>query len=161
MMDKIDENRVREFWDNGMSIACGQTLFEYLREEDRPIWASNVLKTMAELAGIQLAEIDEAIDLARTPNRWPEGHLMFDKLRTMLLRLSWEPQSRDDHALTKKLISLAELTAKVSYNATNPPDAFDDDNGWYIPNATFKIVGIIDGEAVADKVVRALASCLF
>jgi hypothetical protein len=29
-------------------------------------------------------------------------------------------------------MELAELTAKVTYNATHPPDEFDEDCGWWI-----------------------------
>jgi hypothetical protein len=30
------------------------------------------------------------------------------------------------------LLSLAELVAKVTYNAAEPPDPFDEDSGWWI-----------------------------
>jgi hypothetical protein len=30
------------------------------------------------------------------------------------------------------LLSLAELVAKVTYNAADPPDKFDEDSGWWI-----------------------------
>ena len=30
------------------------------------------------------------------------------------------------------MLSLAELVAKVTYNATNPEDEFDEDSGWWI-----------------------------
>ena len=30
------------------------------------------------------------------------------------------------------LLALAESVAKVTYNATNPPDKFDEDSGWYL-----------------------------
>jgi len=30
------------------------------------------------------------------------------------------------------LLSLAELVAKVTYNAVDPPDEFDEDSGWWI-----------------------------
>ena len=41
-------------------------------------------------------------------------------------------------ALTKEqellgwLLALAELVAKVTYNATDPQDEFDEDSGWWI-----------------------------
>ena len=42
------------------------------------------------------------------------------------------------HHLTKEdelmghVLCLAELVSKVAYNATNPPDEFDEDSGWWI-----------------------------
>jgi hypothetical protein len=37
-----------------------------------------------------------------------------------------------DQEVFAELLSLAELVAKVTYNATIPPDPFDEDSGWWI-----------------------------
>ena len=37
-----------------------------------------------------------------------------------------------DQELLGWLLALAELVAKVTYSATDPPDEFDEDSGWWI-----------------------------
>lgn len=44
-------------------------------------------------------------------------------------------------------LCLAENVAKVVYNATNPPDPFDEDSGWWIAVCLKEILDLLsDGE---------------
>ena len=55
---------------------------------------------------------------------WRWGHSALDEVRRLTLRYE-DSKSKDE--VYGGLLYLAENVAKVTYNATNPPDPFDDD----------------------------------
>jgi hypothetical protein len=62
-----------------------------------------------------------------------------------------------EQKLLSYILSLAELVAKVTYNAVNPPDEFDEDSGWCL--APF-LKGFADHYWPDDEFRRAAWSAL-
>jgi hypothetical protein len=51
---------------------------------------------------------------------------------------------------------LAELVAKVTYNATDPPDRFDEDSGWWIAACLRDLVDRLGDEEFSEAAWSAL-----
>lgn len=137
----------------GQELEAGKLLFERIPATQQPFWAARVLKIVSNKVGTCPWEVAHAIHVAETPPLWKDGHEAFDLLRVRWLKLAgqWpkpQPTKRwfqfrskptavheervpvDESLLN--LIQFAELTAKVTYNATNPIGPFDEHSGWRI-----------------------------
>jgi hypothetical protein len=137
-MPEKDESYLRqaaEHWTKGESLEAGKLLYENLPPKARPRWAARILKLVLDRSGIQSSLFNQVLTVADHENMWKSGHQVFDTLRDTTLRLG---ELRRGTGLTKEeellasVVLLAELVAKVIYNATNPPDEFDEDSGWWI-----------------------------
>jgi hypothetical protein len=134
-MDDGHLAQAAEFWANGRPLEAGKLVYENLPPRSRPGWASRILKLVLDRSGIRSPLFDQVLVVADHEDKWKNGHRVFSTLRESTLRL--DELSRD-HGLSEgekllaSVLSLAELVAKVSYNATNPPDEFDEDSGWLI-----------------------------
>jgi len=75
----------------------------------------------------RIPEVDALLRIAANPSKWQRGHTAFRAVRAQTLR---KPGSDRECVLL-----LAELVAKVTYNASDPApdDPFDEDSGWWIP----------------------------
>jgi hypothetical protein len=177
--------RAAEFWRRGAPYEAGQVIFENLPNEVRPKWAARILRLVLTRSGVQpshfegvrpkwaarvlrsvLAAIgvrsmlfEHVLHIADHPWQWGRGHRVFDKLRDSLL---WLETQREMLGLTKKqkllesLLDLAELVAKVTYNATDPPDPFDEDAGWRIAAQLRAFVERFDDEEFSEAAWSAL-----
>jgi hypothetical protein len=92
---------------------------------------------------------------------WGNSHRAFSTLRASTLELDELERTRgltEDQKLLGSILSLAELVAKVTYNATNPPDEFDEDSGWWIAAC---LKGFVDHRWSDDEFSQAawLALC--
>jgi hypothetical protein len=110
--------------------------------------------------GVRSALFEHVLYIADHPWQWWRGHRAFDKLRESVL---WLETQRDFLGfLTKKqellesLLDLAELVAKVTYNATGPPDPFDEDAGWRIAGQLRGFVEWFDDEGFSEEAWSAL-----
>ncbi|WP_162656003.1 hypothetical protein [Tuwongella immobilis] len=122
-------------WESGTPMQAGEELFKSLEANVRPLWAAGILSLVYNRSRFQQPVIDEAIQIARTPSLWAEGHRLFDRIRSLTLRLDGDDDlglSGDSKLLLGHVVSLAELVAKVTYNASDPADPFDEDSGWWI-----------------------------
>jgi len=66
-------------------------------------------------------------------------------------------RSRSEKLLLPHLL-LAELVAKVTYNATNPDDEFDEDSGWWIAVCLKDILDSVSDSAFSEKMWQVLCN---
>lgn len=127
--------KAREHWNNGNGLEAGRLIFEQLSLQARPEWASRILKLVVERSGIRTPALDQVLFAAERQACWKRGHDLFAALRASTLQLDALRRERglsDEEELANSVLSLAELVAKVIYNASNPIDEFDEDSGWWI-----------------------------
>jgi hypothetical protein len=121
-----------EYWRKDEPIKAGRLIFERLPREIQPKWAAEILKAVVGRSGATSPEIERIIEMARNPAEWSKGHDAFSAARTQVLKLDrMSSKSSADNLLHHNLL-LAELVAKVTYNATYPNDGFDEDSGWWV-----------------------------
>lgn len=122
--------KAREYWMAGRTQEAGTLIFEHIPVIHRPIWAANVL-AVACSDNPTVPEIEAVLDFARNPEQWRhktsnEAHGVFNAVRWRAINLPSSGQIYD------KILSLAEDTAKVTYNAYQYSAPFDHWAGWYI-----------------------------
>jgi hypothetical protein len=118
----------RRCWDCGDYLGAGRLLYENLRFEERPGWAAAALTEVHDVAGV-VAQIEDVIVLADTPDRWREAMAAFHALRQLTLAEDGD-EGRDPMRLA--ILLLAENVAKVTYNASGYPAPYDHDAGWWV-----------------------------
>ncbi len=127
--------QAEEYWRRGQALEAGRIVFENLPDDVRPRWASRILRLILSRSGIRLSKAKHTCYIAENPSEWSKAHKTFDALRDATLRMDrkgrWKRLSRQEK-LKAGILGLAELVAKVTYNATNPQDEFDEDSGWWI-----------------------------
>lgn len=126
-------NRAPEHGRNGQHLEAGRLIFENLPKELRPRWASQVLADIVRRTQVTSPPIENILRIASLPSEWRNAHDAFSSARKLTLELEklGEGRSSEQSLLLRHLL-LAEAVAKVIYNATNPPDEFDEDSGWWI-----------------------------
>jgi deoxyribonuclease V len=104
--------------------AWGRARFE---SQAAPVrWAGTVLRAASRHLP-DFPEVEEALLLAETEERWPQAREVFDRVRWR--SLSQEAPLDEPQAL---LFRLAELVAKAAHNAAGVQPPFDHDAGWLI-----------------------------
>jgi hypothetical protein len=152
--------RAAEYWRGGQAIQAGKLIFENIPAETRPKWASRLLRLVLGRSGIQSSIFEQVLHTADDQAMWRNGHRVFSAVRASTLELD---ELERTHGLTKEqkllgdLLSLAELVAKVTYNATDPPDEFDEDTGWWIAVC---LRGFVDNVWTDDEFSKAAWSTL-
>jgi len=134
-MNHVDVKEAADLWANGKPLEAGRLIYESLPLELRPGWASRILRLVLDRSKIQSSEIDDLLIVADNKPMWKDGHKVFDRLRNATLELDDLRRIRApsvEESLQNYVLSLAELVAKVVYNATTPPDEFDEESGWRI-----------------------------
>lgn len=138
-----------EYWQQGGSLEAGmeagKLIFESLSNECRPKWAANILRAAVVRSGIKSQPIERVLAVADHPNEWGKAHDAFDSVRRASLTIV-HSEFRGSQKSLLLCLDLAELVAQVTYNATNPPDEFDEDSGWYIVGHVRKIINLINDE---------------
>lgn len=144
-------------WKNGEDVETGRLLFERLPNEFRPKWAANILRLVIQRTGTKSDVIAHALSIADHPEDWGKAHQAFDKLRDATLKLEriWWRSPREQLLLSQLL--LAELVAKVTYNAIYPVDEFDEDSGWSIPLCLKGVLNRLNDEKFSELMWSALA----
>jgi hypothetical protein len=125
----------RGHWRDGQALEAGRLIFENLPPETRPKWAAGVLRLVIEKAGVAKSQFERTLYTADHPRKWACGHRCFDSLRRKVLKFDELQRSgrlSKDDELVHHVLLLAELVAKVTYNAADPPDPFDEDSGWWL-----------------------------
>lgn len=178
--------RAAEYWQDGVPLEAGRLIFEQLPNELRPQWAAGILKLVLARSGVNPSNFEGAgpkwvarilrfvlatigfrsalfesvLLIANDPRQWKQGHRIFDELRASLLRLQLQEEMfgflTKKQELISRLLSLAELVAKVTYNATKPPDPFDEDSGWRIATNLHNFVSTLDDKEFAEAAWSAL-----
>ncbi len=128
-------DRAHEHWRGGQPLEAGRLVYENLAIQVRPVWAARILRFVLDKSGIEHSLFEQVLYTADHRAMWGNGHRAFSTLRTSTLKLDELRRTRGltkDESLLGEVLSLAELVAKVTYNATDPPDEFDEDSGWWI-----------------------------
>lgn len=85
-------------------------------------------------------EVDDALVLAATEERWPQAGGVFNRLRRRSL-----DQIAPLNEQQVLLFTLAELVAKVAHKAAGVRPPFDYDSGWRIGPVTHRLMSATDG----------------
>jgi hypothetical protein len=130
--------RIRKYWEGDQAVEAGRLVYESLTPNERPTWAAGVLKIVIDRSGIQEGPFEEILAIAQDKAKWRTAHEAFSRLRCATLQLDDLKRTRglsEPQQLMAWALSLAELVAKVTYNATAPADEFDIDSGWWIADS--------------------------
>lgn len=125
----------REYWKGGQPVEAGRLIHDNLPAEARPAWAARILRLVLDRSGAERSHFERILYTADHPRQWANGHRCFDLLRGETLKcdeLRRRGRLTNEQEMFASLLSLAELVAKVTYNAVDPPDEFDEDSGWWI-----------------------------
>jgi len=115
-------------WSSGRALEAGRILYEYLPNDQRPLWAARILAHCLQLIR-SVREIDTIYEIAMDKTRWKEAHEAFQPLRELTLKAE---RSKSTDEIYARILYLAENTAKVVYNASGEAAPFDHDAGWWI-----------------------------
>jgi hypothetical protein len=130
--------RAAKFWNEGIPLEAGKLIFERLPNKVRPNWGSRILRLVLKKSGVHDPLFDQVIHTAEHESAWGNGHRVFSNVRALTLKLDALRRTKGlaaDQEQLASIVALAELVAKVSYNATNPLDEFDRDSGWWIASS--------------------------
>lgn len=142
-------------WTSGADpIPLGRWIATRVPTQDQPRWAAAVLYVANECApGID--EVETVLRIAEDQRLWPRAHDAFTAVRRLAL-------SRQDPRGTREslLFNLAELAAKVTYNASGEPAPFDHDAGWYVPRTARQLVELIGDSELQERMWLAVTCAL-
>lgn len=133
-------------WLHNPSLNLGRRLFERVPDDQRPAWAASVLRSVLPVVFTCPPTVANVLTVADAPAKWGTAHAAFTAVRLVVLRLD---EKRRRQALSLEddvfghVLGIAELVAKVTYNATHPRDEFDEDSGWFIAGNTRALVALL------------------
>jgi hypothetical protein len=142
--------KARSRWTEGQTLEAGKLIFDSLPSEVRTQWANNILRLVVERTGIKSDVIERVISIANRPEDWGKAHDAFSAVRAKVSKLEGPAALNPQQQLLLRHLLLAELVAKVTYNATNPPDEFDEDSGWWIAPCLKGILDLVDDTASSE-----------
>lgn len=128
----VNLKSAEENWQNNNALEAGRIIFELVPPKDRPTWASHILRIAIEKSGVPFSAGDYVNRIANDTTAWKSAHSVFGQIRRSTLELENIKTRSHDEDVLLRLHLIAELVAKVTYNATNPVDAFDEDSGWWL-----------------------------
>lgn len=150
MLKSDIRTKARSLWNEGQTLEAGELIFESLPTEIRTQWANNILRLVVERTGIKSAAIESVISIADCPDDWGKAHDAFSAVRAKALKLEGPAALNPQQTLLLHDLYLAELVAKVTYNATNPPDEFDEDSGWWIARCLKDILNLVNDKTFSE-----------
>ena len=150
-------SKARGLWKNGNALEAGRLIFESLPVGTRPQWAARVLRLVVDRTGVKSEPVELAISIANTPDDWSKAHDVFSTVRDATLELERLRPLSPPQTLLLRHLGMAELVAKVAYNATNPVDEFDEDSGWWIAPCLKHILDSLDDEKFSIAAWSALS----
>lgn len=126
------------------NIKIGQQVFENLSNDIRPDWAGLVLSRFNHYIKDIPTSILELYPIIENKDRWKEAHGQFQKIRVFgLENKNYKPEY---------YLRLAELVAKITYNASGQPAPFDNDSGHYIASFALKTTEHFDDNRLEEEV---------
>jgi hypothetical protein len=120
--------RALDLWNAGRATEAGELLCTQIPDAVRPFWAARILDACRRHTKFPLAVRVVSV-IAKRRFLWRWGHVAFGEVRR--LTLQWDEATTKDEVYGG-LLCLAENVAKVTYNATNPRDPFDEDAGAWV-----------------------------
>jgi hypothetical protein len=131
-------------YDIKTNIQIGEQIFENLPNDIRPGWAGLILSRFDNYIKNIPVSIKELYPIIDTKDRWKEAHGQFSKIRRFLLdNKNYRPET---------YLLLAELVAKVTYNASGEPAPFDNDSGHHIASLALKAAEHFDDNRLEEEV---------
>ncbi|MBF0695389.1 MAG: hypothetical protein IR153_10080 [Flavobacterium sp.] len=137
-----------EHYDIKTNIKVGQEIFEDIPNDIRPSWAGLVLSSFNHYVNVIPTTILALFHIIDDKDRWKEGHEQFSKIRVFAL------ENKND--ILQNYLRLAELVAKVTYNASGQPAPFDSDSGYKIASVALKATEHFDDKRVEEEVKSAI-----
>jgi hypothetical protein len=129
-----------DLWNADQATKAGWLIYMQIPDAVRPFWAARILDLCCRRTKCPIAvHLVSMIATRRFLWRW--GHVAFDEVRCLTLRYE-SGKSKDE--LYGGLLYLAENVAKVTYNATNPPDPFDAEAGAWVVSCLRSIVNKVN-----------------
>lgn len=126
----------------------GKQIFENLPNDIQPGWAGLILSRFDTYIIDIPKSILELCLIIDSKERWKEAHQQSHKIRRFLLDNSnYQPEA---------YLLLAELVAKVTYNASGHPAPFDGDCGHYLPSAALKATEYFEDNRLEEEVTSAI-----
>ncbi len=135
-------SELRQTWECGDSLAAGELLWGRLPPAHRASWAAAILELAMSRLDEESPALSDCLAIARNAERWPAGHDAFSRLRHVVLSLPADQGPANRRAAW--VFAIAELVAKVAYNASDPIDAFDDDSGPWLAKCLRGLVELED-----------------
>jgi hypothetical protein len=130
------------------NIKIGQQIFENLPNDIKPNWAGLILSRFDNYINDIPTSILELYPIINNKDRWKEAHEQFTKIRVFgLENKNYKPEN---------YLRLAELVAKVTYNASGQPAPFDSDSGHYISSFALKATENFDDNRLEEEVKSAI-----
>jgi hypothetical protein len=137
-----------EQYDMKTNIKIGQQIFENLPNDIRPGWAGLVLSRFDQYMKDLPISVSDLYPIIDDKNRWKEAHEQFTKIRVFgLENKNYKPEN---------YLRLAELVAKVTYNASGQPAPFDSDSGHYIASLALISTEYFDDNRLEEEVKSAI-----
>jgi hypothetical protein len=130
------------------NIEVGRELFEAIPNDVIPGWAGLVLSRFDKYVLNVPSQIKALYEIIDDQNRWKEAHEQFTEIRKFLLA--------NEKFSPAHYLHLAELVAKVTYNATGLPAPFDSDSGWYIASFASQAAQQLEEDYIEEEIKVAL-----
>lgn len=130
------------------NIKIGEQLFESLLNEVRPGWAGQVLSQFDPYLEHIPPPVKALFAIIDDRKRWKEAHGQFSAIRDWSLR-----NTTYKH---EAYIRLAELVAKVTYNASGEPAAFDHDSGHHIASMALTAAEYFNDKRLEEELAAAI-----
>lgn len=150
MNSRTDIDNTFASWNDRDPIEVGRIIFESIKKQDQPAWAANVLQKVVDRTGIESIAVENILRCAKSPQDWKEGHKAFSLARDATLKLEKSGDLSSEQKLQLCTLLLAELVAKVTYNATDPIDEFDEDSGWWIAESFKHILQLLGDDKFSE-----------
>ena len=157
IMASLDRSELRAMWAGGRALDAGRLVFESIPRAGQPAWAGRLVALCRPLAP-RMAPVENVLAIAADPARWDEAHAAFRAVRAWTVRFERPGAPRGPIALG--VLLLAELTAKVAYNASAPVDPFDEDSGWWLAANLRDVVEQAADAGFEERAWRALTDDL-
>lgn len=137
-----------EQYDIKTNIKFGQQIFENLPNDIRPGWAGLVLSRFDHYVKDIPTSILELYPIIDNKDRWKAAHEQFTKIRVFGLE--------NNNYKLDNYLRLAELVAKVTYNASGQSAPFDSNSGHYIASLALKATEHFDNNRIEEEVKSAI-----
>ncbi|MFA6247053.1 MAG: hypothetical protein WC615_08930 [Mucilaginibacter sp.] len=122
----------------------GKQIFERIKSQDRPNWGLQILSAFDEYVGIIPQPIVGLNSIIKDSSRWKEAHEQFTEIRRFLLA--------NKKYKYEGYLLLAELVAKITYNASGELAPFDHDSGWHIPALAIETACYFNNPSLIEKI---------
>ncbi len=97
-------------------------------------------------------EVEALAAALRDPDRWKNGHTLFDAIRQLTLAEEKRPTDR----AYGNLLFVAENVAKTVYNATDPRDPFDEDAVLWVAPCARDMAAALKDVGFEERIWRAM-----